>query len=204
MDKAALREAAELLIQTSEYISLRRQIKEMVAMHQKRETVFAGGLISLNVLIDLGVRSESALENFFAMVERKRRVTPSIRKVDYQRDYMRQRRTRLANAVRLEEIVRSKQLTPVERRAYEAATLAAWMAKRDELLAAKPDADWKTRNRIVGEFWLSVDRQLAHDLEEAEKVLAYPGGRRRRIVRVDKRPTTVLGRQLYDALKGKK
>lgn len=199
MDKAALKTAVEYLIGCTKYIEARRSINEAVDLWAKRPMTFAGDLAVLNPLIDLGVASPEALANVFALVERKRRTAPSARKVDYQRDYMRQRRVRINKAVRLEEIVRGKRMTPEERKAYGIATLANWIKQRQEWLGQHSDASWKERNELAGQFWKKVDDQLDHDLSEAEKVLAAPG--HRKVRRLDVRePKGVLGQKLKEAL----
>jgi len=203
MDKEAIKAAVEALIHTTRYVEQKKYVLETVENWDKRQIRFAGEDEPLNALVDLGVESQEALANVLTLIERKRRLVPTARKIDYQRDYMRQRRLRLTKAVKLEEIVRGKRLTKDERDAYKAATLAGWIKRREDVLAKNPEANWKQRNELVATFWEQVDRQLETDLAEAQKVLDAPGHRKVRVVQV-RQPKSILGQKLQDALTKRK
>lgn len=205
MDRQALKEAVQLLIESSEYHVLRKEIVEMIAQWPRRQLMFGGDYIALNSLIDLGLQSRESLDNLFQLVERKRKLVPNSKKVDYQRDYMRQRRQRQLKAVKLEEIVRGKPMTTQEKNAYMAAVWAEWMTRRNDYLKGFPDADWKRRNELTGQFWESIDKALEKELDEATKVLGYPDGRKKRVVKVEKpEPNTVMAVAIKKAKEKKK
>ena len=199
MDKAAVKMAVEYLIETKRYVEQKKYVLETVNNWSKRQIRFMGEDAALNPLVDLGLDSSEALQNIFALIERKRRTVPTAKKMDYQRDYMRQRRQRIMKGIKLEEIVRGKRMTDTERTAYSATLLAGWTKRREELITKHPEASWKERNELVGQFWESVDKQLDNDLAEAEKVLAAPGHRKVRTVQI-RQPKGILGQKLQAAL----
>jgi hypothetical protein len=202
MDRTTLKQAVEMLIASDEYSSIRREVVDMVSSDRPKR--FADNLETLNSLIELGKDSMEALNNVFSLIERKRRERPSVRKSDYQRDYMRQRRKRIAKAVELESIMRGKAMSPDEKSSFIAAISADWMTKRDKALAQHPEANWTERNRISGDFWQYIDSQLDTELAEAKRILDTPNRRVRRVVRVEHQPKTELGKKLKDALSKRK
>lgn len=203
MDKTAVKSAIEALIDTKRYVEQKKYVLETIANWPKRQIRFQGEDEPLNILVDLGIQSPEALTNVFGLVERKRRDAPSSKKMDYQRDYMRQRRQRIMKAVRLEEIVRGKKMDEKQRTAYSATILAQWTKQREAVIEGKPEADWKQRNVLVGEFWKRIDAQLDKDLAEAAKVLEAPGHRKVRTVQI-RQPKGILGQKLQEALTTKK
>lgn len=202
MDKEAIKTAVESLIKTARYIEQKKYVLETVAGWSKRQIRFVGNDEALNCLVDLGVESEEALQNVFALVERKRRSVPTAKKVDYQRDYMRQRRKRVMLATKLEEIVTGKRLSGDERTSFAAALVAEWTKQRELELAKFPTADWKERNEIVAEFWETIDRRLEDEFEKASSVLDTPTHRKVRKVQVTK-PVGILGEKLTSAFSRK-
>lgn len=203
MDKAAVKAAVEYLIETKRYVEQKKYVLETISNWSKRQIRFAGEDAPMNALVELGLDSEEALTNVLALVERKRRTVPNSKKMDYQRDYMRQRRQRIVKALKLEEIVRGAKMTEADRAAYSAATLAEWTKRREAVIAKHPEASWKERNEIAGQFWESVDKQLEHDLAEAKKVLDAPGHRKVRTVQI-RQPKGILGEKLKEALTTKR
>lgn len=202
MDKEALKAAVEHLIKTKRYIEQKKYVQETVAGWSKRQIRFVGEDESLNALVDLGNESTEALDNVFALIERKRRAIPSAKKIDYQRDYMRQRRKRIMLATKLEQIVTGKKMNLDERTAFSATIVANWTRQREEVLAQYPEADWTERNEIVGKFWESIDRRLEAEFAKASSVLDTPTHRKVRKVQVNK-PVGILGEKLTAAF-GKK
>lgn len=203
MDKAAVKTAVEYLIDTKRYVEQKKYVLETIHNWPKRQIVFAGEDAPMNALVSLGLDSDEALVNVFALIERKRKTVPNSKKMDYQRDYMRQRRQRIVKAIRLEEIVRGKKMGDNERTAYSATLLADWTKRREAAIAKHPEASWKERNEIAAAFWESLDKQLDHDLAEADKVLTTPGHRKVRTVQV-RQPKGILGAKLQEALTTKR
>ena len=203
MDKSAIKAAVESLIKTTRYIEQKKYITETVENWSKRQIQFVGDDAPLNALVDLGVESEEALDNVFALIERKRRAIPTVKKMDYQRDYMRQRRKRVMIATKLEQISTGKKMDAEQRAAFAAVLIADWTKKREQELAKYPEADWKERNEIVGRFWEAIDTRLESEFAKASSVLDAPGHRVVRKVQVRK-PVGILGEKLQSALVSRK
>lgn len=203
MDKSAIKTAVECLIKTNRYIEQKKYIVETVTNWDKRQIRFVGDDEPLNALVDLGLESQEALDNVFALVERKRRTIPTAKKMDYQRDYMRQRRRRIMIATKLEQIVSGKKMDKDERDVFAATLMADWTKQREAELAKYPSADWKERNDIVGQFWEAIDRRLEAEYAKAYAVLDAPNHRVVRKVQVRK-PVGILGEKLTSALNKRK
>lgn len=203
MDKSAIKTAVECLIKTNRYIEQKKYITETVAGWEKRQIRFAGEDEALNALVELGLESQEALDNVFALIERKRRTIPTAKKMDYQRDYMRQRRHRISLAIKLDQIVTGQKLNADERAAFAAALMADWTTQRELELAKYPNADWKERNEIAGRFWESIDHRLEDEFAKATAVLDSPNHRVVRKVQVSK-PVGIIGEKLIKALKKRK
>ena len=203
MDKSAIKTAVECLIKTNRYIEQKKYVQETVDGWEKRQIRFAGDDEPLNALVDLGIESQEALDNVFALIERKRRTVPTAKKMDYQRDYMRQRRHRIMLATKLEQIVTGKKMDATERAAFAATIMADWTTKRELELAKYPNADWKERNEIAGRFWEGVDERLEAEFAKASAVLDAPNHRIVRKVHVSK-PVGIIGEKLTAALKKRK
>lgn len=203
MDKEAVKSAVEYLIGIKRYVEQKKYVLETISNWPKRQILFVGDDAPMNALVELGLDSNEALVNVFALIERKRKTVPNSKKMDYQRDYMRQRRQRIVKATKLEEIVRGKRMSDTERVAYQAMLLADWTKRREAAIAKHPEATWKEKNELAGTFWESVDKQLERDLTEANKVLASPGHRKVRTVQV-RQPKGILGEKLKEALTTKR
>jgi hypothetical protein len=199
MDKSAIKVAVEALIKTKRYIEQKKYVLDTVESWSKRQIRFVGDDEPLNAMVDLGLESREALANVFALIERKRRAIPTAKKMDYQRDYMRQRRHRLMSAIKIEQIITGKKMTAEEKAAFSAALLADWTKQREAELAKYPEADWKERNVIVGHFWEAIDNRLNAELAKANSVLDTPTHRKVRKVQVRK-PVGILGEKLQSAL----
>ena len=203
MDKESIKTAVKALIKTPRYTDQKRYILETVAKWPKRQVILAGEDAQYNPLVALGVESLDALNNVFTLAERKRRLSAPVKKIDYQRDYMRQRRKRLMTAIKLEQIVSGKKMDAEERDAYGAMVLSEWTKQREEELAKFPDADWKERNVIVAKFWEKIDRRLDTEYNKALAIMDAPNHRVVRKVQV-KKPVGILGEKLESALKNRK
>lgn len=203
MDKSAIKTAVECLIKTNRYIEQKKYVAETVDGWSKRQIHFAGDDEPLNALVELGLESQEALANVFALIERKRRTIPTAKKMDYQRDYMRQRRNRITVATKLEQIVSGKKMNAEERAAFAATLMADWTKQREAELAKYPTADWKERNEIVGRFWEAIDTRLTAELTKAAAVLDAPNHRVVRKVQVRK-SVGILGEKLTSALNKRK
>lgn len=125
----------------------------------------------MNALIDVGLQNRTAFEKLVGMAEDRRRAIPRARRVDYQRDLMRERRARIAKAVELHETMHGR-VRGVERNTYINQLQARWRRARDKFIADKGDLDWKARNDAANEFWEMIDRQLDQNLADARRKTA--------------------------------
>jgi hypothetical protein len=178
--KAELKDAVDLLAEAGNYAALRRELMELIATKETMPRMFAGWLEPLNALIRLEAQSDEAFDGVLELVEGRRKTAPETSKVDYQRDYMRQRRARLNTAVQLEELERGSRLSPAARTTFKRVTMKRWMKARDAFIASRGELDWKQRNEVTGEFWEQLDTQLEHNLIDAKLAQTKQATRRKR------------------------
>lgn len=183
MNKSQIVAAVNALIAESQYAKRVRMIYDLIEEWDDAPRIFAGKLAVLNPLVDIGLDDIGKLERLLKLAESKRRLLPQIRRVDYQRELMQEKRSRLAKAVQLEQMVRGVAMKPAEKKRYREAMQSGWMAKRDAFIAAKGVLSWKDRNAATQEFWASIDAELDRSLVEAQAVLNHaPVKRSRRVV----------------------
>jgi len=163
-----IKEAVVLLVQAENYAALKKALQDIISTRETLPRRFSGALSPLNELIVLEKKSEAAYANVIELVESKRRASPAVGKVDYQRDYMRQRRARLATALKIEELERGIRLSPTARENFTKAQMDKWMKARDAFISAKGDLGWKERNDAAAEFWSQIDQQLERRLADAQ------------------------------------
>jgi predicted polyphosphate/ATP-dependent NAD kinase len=143
---------------------------EIIEQWDMHPMAYDGQLKPLNAMIDVGLHSREAFENLVGLIERKRKLVPDIKRADYQRDLMRERRARYAKAIELHELTHRTKASPVERRALEESFRKRWAAARAEFIGAKGQLSWKQRNAASGEFWQMIDEKLDQNLREARRV----------------------------------
>lgn len=200
MDKARLAAALSLLINSKSFLQKVRKIEEIIADWNETPLLFGGALEPLNALVDVGLTNRAALDKLVKLAESKRRAIPEAKRVDYQRNLMREKRERLYKAVKLEELVRGTPLKGAAKTKYMNETQARWMKERAAFIAQKGDLTWKQRNDAANEFWAHVDAQLEHDLVEAKQVLDKPPMKRKQVVKVEKPvPNTAMGKAFVQA-----
>lgn len=192
MDKQQIADAVNLLIAEDHYTKRLKQITEIVEDWDDSPRVFAAKLSPLNALVDIGLDDMANLQELFTLVESRRKLVPLMKKVDYQRNLMREKRERLARVLKLEEMVRGKPLTPAEKDRYKMDTNARWSKDKAAYIASKGELSWKARNEATREYWAKIDAQLTKDLAEAERVLAHGPVKRRRTVKVEHTYGTAL------------
>lgn len=180
MDKAKIAEGLSLLVETKAFAQRVRQINQIVDEWEQAPLVFAGTLEPLNALVDVGLTNRPALVKLITLAASKRRSVPLTKRVDYQRELMREKRERVYRAIKLEELVRGVPLRGEQRKVYMRDVQTKWMKDRNAFIAAKGDLSWKDRNEAAGEFWRQLDAQLAKDLEEAQHLSDKPPMKPRR------------------------
>jgi len=152
--------AVNYLIQAPNYARL---INEMTGIIEKWDThpmTYGGQLAHLNAMIDVGLTNRDAFEKLVKLIERKRKLIPEVKRVDYQRDFMTDKRARIAKAVELHELQKGPLPNPAARKKHGAGAWARWMKARDEFVASKGTLSWADRNAAKQEFWEVIDRNL--------------------------------------------
>ena len=173
MDKNAVKDAVQFLVDTDRYAELKKNLKVALANWKTKPMVFVGELAILNALLDVGILSGPAFQNVFDIIERTRRGSPTTGKTDYMRGHMAARRARERKAVQLAEIINGRKMKPDEKEAYAMAVHTGWMVKRGEYMAEREPLEWSERNAVIGDYWRAVDAELDRDLEEAQRVLSH-------------------------------
>jgi hypothetical protein len=161
-------EAVNYLIEAPNYAALINEITKIIETWDTHPMVYGGKLTCLNALIDVGLQNREAFERVVKLIEEKRRLLPKIRRVDYQRDLMRERRARMAKALELHEALHG-QLRGAARMAQMQAIQDRWAKARDNFLAGKGEMNFTQRNDAIREFWEGIDRNLDKNLADARK-----------------------------------
>jgi len=169
MNKQVLVEAVNFLIQSESYARLINEVTEIIEHWDTHPMAYAGNLACLNELINVGLESRDAFENLVKLIEDKRKLIPTMRRADYQRDLMRERRARFAKALTLHEAAQGPILTSAERRRVEDEIRKRWAVARKDFIDARGKLPWKARNTVANEFWEGIDRQLDADLRTIRK-----------------------------------
>jgi len=164
-------EAVNLLIQAPNYSKLINEVTSILEGWATHPMTYANHLSPLNALIDVGVSDRSAFERLVKLIEEKRKLVPETKRVDYQREYMAERRARIAKAVELREMTHGAFSATERRKAYEKDVTARWAKAREEFIAAKGGLTWAQRHEAAGEFWAGIDATLNDNLatERARK-----------------------------------
>lgn len=169
MQTQAILEAVNLLIHSDNCTKLINEITEIIEHWDTHPMAYEGRLKPLNTLINVGLESRDAFENLVKLVESKRQLIPVMRRADYQRDLMRERRARFAKALALHEAAQGAIPTPAERRKVEDEIRKRWAKARKEFIEARGKLTWKQRNAAANEFWQLIDRQLDDNLRQTRR-----------------------------------
>ena len=169
MDKQAVVETINYLIQSENYTKLINEITEVIENWDMYPMAFDGKLKSLNALIDVGLESREAFENLVRLIESKRKLIPSLKRADYQRDLMRERRARFAKALELHELTKGSLQSAKDRQKVTDELRTRWAKARVDYIKSKGNLSWKQRNAVSGEFWDNVDKTLDESLKDARK-----------------------------------
>lgn len=180
MDKQMVVDAINYLIKSDNYVRLSKLIIEIIDNWEFQPMVFADRLTILNSLINIGLDNRAALDRLLTLAEEKRRVVPKLKRADYQRNLMRERRIRLHKVIALEQSKRGRPLTPAEKERRTTQAAATWSKEKDKFIKAKGKLSWFERNEAIEEFWKMVDFKLDTNLATEgvdDSALARPRGR---------------------------
>jgi hypothetical protein len=151
--------AVNLLILSPNYAKLVAEIRQIAADYDEHPMAYSGKLTPLNALIDVALQSTPAFDKLIELADNRRKLIPEMKRTDYQRNIMQERRDRIRKVLKLHE-ARSGKISGAERKTFETETQARWMKARDEYIASKGELSWKDRNTAAQEFWDSIDRNL--------------------------------------------
>jgi hypothetical protein len=168
-EKERVLQAVNYLVESDDYSRLIKELTETIERFDKRPMVYAGKLELLNILIDIGVANRAAFERLVTLIEDKRKLIPQVRRVDYQRELMAQRRARVAKAIELHELTKGRKVTLDERTKFTKDIQARWAKERDDYILARGNLDWHGRNEATREFWLKVDTTLDTNIKGARR-----------------------------------
>lgn len=160
-------EAVNYLIHSRDCTTRINEIRDVIERWEERPMIYAGHLMVLNSLIDIGVEDRKAFEKLVDLIEERRRLIPVMRRADYQRDLMRERRARLAKAIELQELQHGK-MDARTRKRFEKDITQRWSQAQQEFLKKKGRLTWAQRNAARREFWDMIDKNLEKNIQ-AEK-----------------------------------
>lgn len=168
MERQRVVEAVNQLIDAPNYAGLLNEMTRIIETWDMHPMVYGGSLRPLNALIDVGLQNRDAFEKLVKLIEERRRMLPKVKRVDYQRELMRERRARQSKALELYELQHGT-LRGAARIQYIEGLNDRWRRARAQFIKAKGDLDWRGRNEAANEFWATVDRQLDENLRDARK-----------------------------------
>lgn len=168
MHRLQVAEAVNFLIQAPNYGSLINELTQIIERWDTRPMVYEGRLKCLNAMIETGLQSRAAFEALLKLIEEKRKQLPQAKRVDYQRELMRERRARTAKALELHELHNGR-LRGSLRTQFIGDLQKRWQAERARFISAKGELTWAERNAAANEFWEMVDRNLDANIIDARR-----------------------------------
>lgn len=166
MPNSRVVQAVNYLIEAPNYAALINEMTKIIETWDTHPMVYGGQLACLNAMIDVGLQNREAFERLVKLIEDKRKLLPAVRRTDYQRDLMRERRARMAKALELHEL-RHGVLRGAAKAAEVQAIQARWAQAKREHLEAAGATGWAERNAATREFWEQIDRKLDINLADA-------------------------------------
>lgn len=166
--KSKVVEAVNFLIESPNYTRLIKEMTDIIERWDTHPMVYGGQLAILNAVIDVGLENREAFERLIKLMDEKRKLIPTVKRMDYQRDLMRDRRIRANKAIELHELTHGS-MTTSQKAQFTKDLQARWRKARDEFIKAKGDLGWAERNAAAGEFWADVDRKLDINLATARR-----------------------------------
>lgn len=200
MDKSKLVEAANYLIESDTYTATMREIMLIIRDWGTLQCRYSGERECLNALVELGLEDMGKLQRVVDLIDSRRKTGPSMRRTQYQAEYMAQRRARAAKAMQIEALVRGKPLSPDEKRDCDKRVHDAWAKRKQAFLTEQRAASYDDRLAATELFWEQIDRELEEQLQVA---MAAPVVHRKakRVVKVEHEPKTAFGKQIREALR---
>jgi hypothetical protein len=158
---AAVAAAVSELVHAPNHARLMKQMIELATNPACRRDRAPSRI--LQPLVDLGRTDFPQFEKVLATVEEMRSNESRLKFTDYMREFMRERRLRLARAKHIKCLQQGVPLsTPMP--TFNADQLALWSAARDRAVANRTDQSWAGKIAATRAFWGGVDQQQADDL----------------------------------------
>lgn len=167
-DTKKITEAVNLMIAAPNYARLANEMTNIIERWETHPMVYGGKLDCLNALIDVGLANREAFEQLLRLVQRKRGQMPKAKRQDYQRNLMRERRTRVAKAIALREGMFGR-MTKFKREEYTKDLQSRWNEEKTKWLAERSPQKWAERNEAIAAFWQHIDRNLDNNLAQLKR-----------------------------------
>lgn len=163
--------AVNYLIHSRDLTARIKEINEILDRWEERPMIYAGHLMHLNALIDVGLEDREAFEKLVKLINDRRKLLPAMKRVDYQRDLMRQRRSRIAKAVELQELRHGK-MDKRARSRFQKEITARWSEAQKDYIKKLGSLTWEKRNQARRNFWETIDKNLSQSIraERAKKL----------------------------------
>lgn len=204
IDRTVLKEAVNFLIASRDYAALVREIEAIRDNWEERRVYFGGDKECLNSMVQLAITDEDGYDRVRNLIDEKRKLVPEAKRKDYQREFMRQLRNRVAKAIKIECMVEGrKHFSPDEKREREKRLRKAWADRKNKYLAEHGDLSWKERNDVAKVFWEGIDIELEEMYQSALELEGHHPVKKRRVVKVDRVPKTEFGNKLKSAIRGR-
>lgn len=167
-DTKKITEAVNYLIASPSYARLANEMTNIIERWDMHPMVYGPKLDCLNALIDVGLANRDAFEALLRLVQRKRAALPRAKRQDYQRNLMRERRSRVNKAIALRERTFGR-MTKFKRQEYAQDLQARWNEEKSKWLEERAPKKWAERNEAIAAFWQHIDRTLDNNLAQLRK-----------------------------------
>lgn len=204
VDRTVLKEAVNFLIASRDYVALVKEIESIRDNWEDRRVYFGGDKECLNAVVQLAITDEDGYDRVRNLINEKRKLVPEAKRNDYQREFMRQLRARVAKAIKIECIVEGrKHFTPDEKHERERRLRKVWADRKERFFADHGDLSWKERNHVAKIFWEGIDIELEQMMQDAQEMEGHRPIKKKRVVKVEHAPKTEFGSKLKTALRGR-
>ena len=204
VDRTLLKEAVNFLIASRDYSALMREIYSICDNWNERRVYFGGDKECLNAIVQLAITDEDGFSRVRHLIDEKRKLLPEAKRNDYQREFMRQLRARVAKAIKIECMAEGrKHFSPDEKREREQRLRRVWADRKEKFLAEQGDLSWKERNEVAKIFWEGIDIELEEMQQSAKELEGHRPVKKKRVVKIDHAPKTEFGNKLKSVLRGR-
>lgn len=204
VDRTVLKEAVNFLIASRDYVALVKEIESIRDNWEDRRVYFGGDKECLNAMVQLAITDEDGYYRVRHLIDEKRKLVPEAKRNDYQREFMRQLRARVAKAIKIECLTEGrKHFSPDEKHEREKRLRKVWADRKEKFLAEHIDLSWKERNEVAKIFWEGIDIELEEMYQSAVELEGHHPVKKRRVVKVDRVPKTEFGSKLKSAIRGR-